>query len=129
MEIARRWSREALGARWGGPMLFGFERGFQCEDVLGVLQGLVDEAFEWGGSRPLVAINTEVKQAFDFARPATVARCMQYWGFPAVLTRVVARESLHLHGAAVVPGVGDSVAFQMSSCIRQGGVEGPWSFN
>lgn len=50
MEIARRWSREVLGERWEAPMLSGFERGFQCEDVLGVLQGLVDEAFEWGGS-------------------------------------------------------------------------------
>lgn len=77
MERARRWTHEVLGARWQAPMLFGFERGFQCEDVLGILQGLVDEATEWGGTRPLVAINTDVKQAFDFVRPATVARCVK----------------------------------------------------
>lgn len=129
MEIARRWTQEVLGPRWNEPMLFGFERGFQCEDVLGILQGLVDEAVEWGEARPLVAINTDVKQAFDFVRPEVVARCMRYWAFPPKVIHAVVRESLHLQGSAVVPGVGASDPFRMGSCKRQGGVEGPWCFN
>lgn len=36
VEIARRWSQEVLGPRWHEPLLFGFERGFQCEAVLGI---------------------------------------------------------------------------------------------
>lgn len=48
MEIARRWSHEVLGPRLHEPLLFGFERGSQREELLGILQGLVDEATEWG---------------------------------------------------------------------------------
>lgn len=122
----------AGGARgsFGRTLLFGFERGLQCEDVLGILQGLVDEAVEWVEARSLVTIITDVKQAIDFVRPAVVARrCMQYWAFPPTLAGSVVRESLHLQGSAIVPGVGNSEASQMGARIRQGGVEGPWCFN
>ena len=71
----------------------------------------------------------DVKQAFDNVTPAMVAEHMAEWMFPSSIIRALVMESMFLRGTASASGLGSTEPFGFTACIRQGGVESPWSFN
>lgn len=121
MLMVKKWAEDHLGSEWSESLLFGFEPHNRCEDLVGCVQSAVQAAQEWAPRKPIVIINSDVKQAFDFVAPATVATCMKHWGVPPLLTRALVRESLFVRAEAMCVGVPTTGCFGMTRCIRQGG--------
>lgn len=127
--LLKEWAKAHLGRQWTEAPLFGFEAGCKCEDLLLCLQSRIAMASEWPRRHPIVVASTDIKQAFDYVTPHAVAGCLDYWHFPAALTRSLVRESSGSTATAVCPGLPPTSDFVMERSIRQGGVESPWCFN
>lgn len=129
MILVKQWADLHLGSAWSGQLFHGFEPRCKCEDLLVTIQAAVQTSAEWPDSLPLVLCNTDVRQAFGFVSPSTVARCLRYWDFPPRMVRGIVRESLFFQAEALCGGVQTTPEFRIAQSIRQGGTESPWCFN
>lgn len=120
MVSVKQWADRHLAEAWSRQLLFGFESGCKCEDMLMCVQTAVQTADEWPKDGPLVLCNTDVLQAFDFVKLATVAECLRCWGFPPKLVRGLACESLLVSAEALSVGMPATSEFRMARSIRQG---------
>lgn len=82
-------------------MVFGFGAGMCTEHISLTLQLLTERATEWPISRALWIICADILQAFDHVSPDTLASCLEFWGFPAGLTRCMVMQSLFTNARAV----------------------------
>lgn len=69
LEVAKRWASTQISGTLHFTLLYGFEKGSPCEDLLMTLQSLVVEASGRGRRWPLWILNCDVRQACPYHRP------------------------------------------------------------
>lgn len=129
VHLGKEYAMANLREQWKDQMIFGLEPGMCTEQISMTLQLMTERATEWPGQRAFWILCADVLQAFDHVSPATMAHCLEFWGFPAGLTRCMMMQSLFTKARAVPFRSCVTGSFCMSRCIRQGGMESPWAFN
>lgn len=66
MILVKQWADANLSEEWSRHLLFGFEAGRKCQDMLMCVQAAVQSTEEWPRDRPLVLCSTLYGGATSF---------------------------------------------------------------
>ena len=113
----------------------GAERGVNCEHMQALVTNIFQRHWEWPEDRRAdlrpgqIRYNTafmassDVKTAFDVARPAVVSKILTLTGVHGHLTAALLAGMQDVRGSASFENC--ATEFRYSRCVRQGGVEAP----
>lgn len=119
MTLVKQRADLHLGSAWSDQLLYGFEPGCKCEDLLMTIQAAAQTSAEWPSSMPLVLCNTDVRQAFGF--------CIAFHGCAVSSLLELSPEdgAGHRQGVAIHPGRGGVRRCANNSGVPDGEVDPP----